>query len=632
MQIVIETNKPHRKNHLKKTKPKPPYNTQTPTLVVLLLLLLTGAVYFQVKDFEFLNWDDNQFVTENTIIHKGLTIKGIQWAFTATLSTLWHPLAWISHMLDCALYGLNPSGHHMTNLLFHLTNTTLLFYTLLRMTGVLWRSAFVASLFALHPLHVESVAWIAERKDVLSSFFWILTMLLYVRYVEKPDARRYLLVLLTVTLGLLSKPMVVTLPFALLLLDYWPLGRIVFNGDKSDRGKSVIPEIKRLIVEKIPFFLLSAAVSISIFLIVRESGQLYTAETAPFDRRIGYAFISYMTYLYKTVLPVNLAVYYPFPASLPIWQVVGSVLFITFLSFLFLKLYKKSPYLITGWLWYLGTLVPVIGIVKAGHHTMNDRYTYIPLIGIFIIIAWGVPEFLSNQHRKAAIQRAFAIMAVTACIILTWLQLKHWKDSVSLFTHTVNATKNNAMAHNQLGMALTERGREMEAESHFQKAVDANPKYWRAYNNLGIAMEKRGETNKAIDQYSIALRLKPDSWEVLNNKGTALMATGKQEEALTLLTRALQIKPDYVKARVGIGSVLAMTGRMDEAAYHWMEAVRLDPNDAKAHSNLGIYMASKGELDSAEHHFREAIRIMPGFTEAGKNLEILLKEKESRIR
>ncbi len=566
---------------------------KTKLLIILLLLLSTLAVYYQVKDFEFLYFDDNEFVTENTDVREGLTIKGIQWAFTTTLSTLWHPLAWISHMLDCSIYGLNPAGHHITNLLFHLANTILLFYALHRMTGALWRSAFVAALFALHPLHVESVAWIAERKDVLSSFFWILTMLLYVRYVEETNIRRYLLVLLTVTLGLLSKPMVVTLPFSLLLLDYWPLGRFGFNGNKRDKGKSVTSLIIRLIVEKTPFFLLSAAVSISLIFIMKKTDALYDGTAVPYDVRLGQAMIIYVQYIVKMIWPANLSVYYPFPLTVPKLQLIASAMILLYASFQAVTLSKRYPYVLTGFLWYLGTLVPVIGIVKAGTHTMNDRYTYIPLIGIFIIIAWGVPDLLSKWRRRKEIATLLSITAILLSMVTTWFQLGHWKNTITLFEHAVKVTKNNSLAH----------------------------------FTLGIALAKEGDIKGAMRHYTDSIRIKPGDPKPHLNMGNLLMKTGRFDDAAKFYSKAVELDPGYSQARNNLGLILLNRGRFDEAIAHFKKAIEHDPRHSGALNNLGVAMLDTGNMDKAEEYFKRLLKISPDHIEARINLGLVFAEK-----
>ncbi len=455
-------------------------------IVCLLLLSVTLAVYWQIGDHQFTNYDDTLYVTDNPHVKPGLAGGSVIWAFTATEEANWHPLTWLSHMVDCQLFGLRPRGHFLTSLFLHLANVLLLFAVLKRMTGALWRSAFVSALFALHPLHVESVAWVAERKDVLSTLFWLLTMLAYARYVERPTRARYVLTLVAFTLGLMAKPMLVTLPFVLLLLDYWPLDRMAYGGKGDDPPKRTrkrthsceqrLP-LSRLVWEKIPFFALAAISSVVTFSFQQRAGAMADMEIFPLSSRIANALVSYLRYMGKIIWPSDLAVLYPHPGtSLPLWWGAAAGLALLGLSILVVLVIRRRPYLAVGWLWYVGTLVPVIGLVQVGVQAYADRYTYVPLIGLFIMIAWGVPDLVGRwaQTRTVlAVLAATALAALTAC---TWIQLGYWKDSVSLFTHTLQVTTKNYVAH----------------------------------NNLGNALADRGEVEAAISQYTEALRIKPD--------------------------------------------------------------------------------------------------------------------------
>ena len=411
-----------------------------------------------MRHFSFVNYDDPQYVTANYDVQAGLTFESIRWSFTATHANNWHPLTWLSHMLDCQIYGMNPGHHHMTNVLFHILNTLLLFFIFKRISESIWKSAFVAALFALHPLHVESIAWVAERKDVLSTFFWMLTLWSYAGYVERPRLDKYLLLILFYILGLMAKPMLVTLPFVLLLLDYWPLKR--FHLKSSDNEN---PEVQRtfyfgLILEKIPLFLLSAASGIVTYLVQKSSGAVSSLDAIPFHDRIANALVSYVVYIGKMIWPHNLAVLYPYPRSIALWKIVGAGLLITLITVLVLRLLRSKPYLAVGWLWYLGTLVPVIGIVQVGSQAMADRYTYVPLIGIFIMITWGISDWVSKRH-----YRRFGLFMVTAVIlsllmITSRLQVKYWSNSVMLFDHAIDVTGENSTAQLNLGEALAEQG------------------------------------------------------------------------------------------------------------------------------------------------------------------------------
>ena len=554
--------------------------------VCLVLAVVTLAVHWQLTNHEFVVLDDNAYVGLNSHVQTGLTGEGIKWAFTTFEANFWHPLTWLSHMLDCQLFGLKAGMHHLTSLLFHVVNTVLLFLILRRMSGALWRSAFVAALFALHPLHVESVAWISERKDVISTFFWMLTIWAYARYTERPGVNRYLLVLLFFTLGLLAKPMLVTLPFVLLMMDYWPLGRwqIGLTG-KETRSMPRESSLFRLIYEKIPLLGVMAIFIVVAFL--AQGDAIQPLDEFPLKARIANALVSYVTYIRKMFWPNELAVFYPYPQTLPLWQVAGSGILLVLLSIVSIRMVRRRPYLTVGWFWYLGTLMPVIGLVQVGTHAMADRYTYIPLIGLFLIIAWGIPDLLRKwPHRKIG----FAILAgllLSVFAICAWFQARHWKDSVSLFTHAVDVTTDN----------------------------------WLARNNLGFSLVQQGRNNEAITHFSEALRIKPNYWEGHVNLGNTLALAGKFEEAIDHFYDALDLKPDDPEAHKNLGIVLAIKGHLDEAVIHLNEALRLTPEDPEVHFNLGVARYRQGEFITAIKHFREVLRMRPGDAQAQKNLE-----------
>ena len=424
-------------------------------LVCLFLVIATLAVYWQVRNYSFVNYDDHMYVTQNHNVQAGLTLESITWSFTTIQASNWHPLTWISHMLDCQLYGMNPGRHHLTNVLLHILNSLLLFLVFMRMTGKLWQSGFVAALFALHPLHVESVAWISERKDVLSTFFWMLSLWGYLRYVERPGACRYLLLFFLFILGLMTKPMLVTLPFVLLLLDYWPLNRFQF-GSSGDCNYSIQrPFDFGLVWEKTPLFLLAAVSSVMTYIVQKSGGAVNSLATIPFHDRIANAIVSYVSYIGKMIWPDNLAVFYPYPKSILLWKVAGAGLLLVVVSVVIFRMVRTKPYFAVGWLWYIGTLVPVIGLVQVGSQGMADRYTYVPLIGIFVIIAWGVPDFMPKWRYKK-IGFTVTIAAILAIIMITTrLQIRYWSDSLTLFKHAFEVTTvDNCIVHGKLGEAL----------------------------------------------------------------------------------------------------------------------------------------------------------------------------------
>lgn len=566
------------------------------------LILITAVllVYWQVGDHEFINYDDNAYITDNAQVQKGLTSKGIIWAFTTSHTGNWHPLTWISHMLDCELYGLNPEGHHLTNVLFHMANAILLFVVLRWMTGAIWRSGLVAALFALHPLHVESVAWVAERKDVLSTFFWMLTMLAYVHYVNRPGGKRYLLVLVTFALGLMAKPMLVTLPFVLLLLDYWPLNRFkprAVTGSVENQplgfwssGDDKLPILKA-VMEKTPLFLMSLFSCVVTVMAQQGAGAISTLEIVPFKLRIANGLVSVVAYMGKMIWPQDLAVFYPHPVSdLQIWKPVVAGLFLLILSTVALLVAQRCRYVLVGWLWYLGTLVPVLGLVQVGEQAMADRYTYVPLIGLFIVVVWGFADLVKGWRSRRWVVSVSAAVMVLALMAGSWLQVAHWKNSIKLFKHALDVTTNNYVAHYTLGNALALQGNLTGSVSHYNKALQIHPNFAEAHNNLGNALALQENLTGAISHYN----------------------------------KALQINPDHAEAHRNLAVGLDRQGRHQEAIQHYAEVLRISPHDAQSHNNLGVALAEQGRLKEAVAHFTEALRIDPHFKEAQRNLDLSL--------
>ena len=525
-------------------------------MVCLFLIMATLTVYWQIQDFHFVNFDDNQYVYENRHVQKGLTIESITWAFTTFHAANWHPVTWLSHMLDCQLYGMKSGWHHFTNLLFHIANTLLLFFVFRKMTGSLWQSAFIAGAFALHPLHAESVAWVSERKDVLSTFFWMLTMWSYIWYVGHPTIYRYVLVVFFYAFGLMSKPMLVTLPFILLLLDFCPLHRFRFQplDDSANSQQTVNP--LRLILEKIPLFVLAVMSSAITVYAQKEAGAIQSLEVYPAQVRITNALVSYVKYIGEMVYPFKLAVFYPHSGMLPWWKIVVACLLLVSISFLAIRSVKQCPYFAMGWLWYLGTLVPVIGVIQVGTQTMADRYTYIPLIGTFVILAWGVPELVEKwRHRKIWLGTSTTVF-FAVLMAMTWKQVGYRENSIMLFEHTLKITTNNYAAHNNLGAALNAQNRPTKAMEHFLKALRIKPGFLIARMNLGISFDKQGRTAEAIEQYSEILRIKPNYGEVHNNMGIALARTGDVEGAINHFRKALEINPDNIQAKRNLEQAL----------------------------------------------------------------------------
>ena len=598
------------KGHAKPAEVKILRSHRYPLTLIISLVLIVGtlAVFSQVRNHEFINFDDNEYVTNNPQVKAGLTFRGVIWAFTTSHASNWHPLTWLSHMLDCTLYGLKAGGHHMTNLLFHIANSLLLFLVLRWMTGALWESSFVAALFALHPLHVGSVAWIAERKDVLSAFFWMLTMGAYVRYAQRPGFNKYLVVVLCFVLGLLSKPMLVTLPFVMLLLDYWPLSRFQFGQSSGDRDASTHnpsdrrdqrSSVLRLVLEKAPFFALSAVSSFLTFFVQQRGGTVGPLEAIPLESRIENALTSYVQYIGKMVWPHRLAIFYPYPERLPLWQVGGAFLLLIGISVLVIRFARSHPYLVVGWLWYLGTLVPVIGLVQVGMQAMADRYTYVPLVGLFMMIAWGVPDLLKGwRHRRALLALSAGIL-FSALAIVTWVEVQRWQNSITLFQHTLEVTSKNSLIHYNLGVVLLRQGKNPESIAHFDESLRIDPNRADAHNNLGVALARQGRMEEAVVHYVEALRIKPDYADAHNNLGTALARQGKIQEAMIHFAEVLRIKPDQAEAYGNIGNCLVEQGRMEEAIAHYKEALRIKPSLSETHFSLGLAYLAIGNRNSA---------------------------------
>jgi len=605
-------------------------------LVALLLAIITLASFWRVLGCGFINYDDTSYVTLNRHVQAGFTKGAVKWAFTARYEATWQPLVWLSYMLDHQLYGLKPYGYHLTNLLLHIANTLLLFLVLGRMTKSLWRSAFVAALFAIHPLHVESVAWVAERKDVLSGLFWMLAMWAYVSYASRGGAWRYVLVTLALGLGLMSKPMLVTLPFALLLLDYWPLRRFTPGTGRAGPGW-------KLVWEKAPLFALAAASSVVTYVVQQEQGALSSLRQIPLGVRVANSFLAYAQYIRKMFWPHDLAVIYPHTmmSSPSVYRLIGAILLFLCLSALAVHAWRQRPYLAVGWLWYLGTLVPMIGIVQTGAHALADRFTYIPLIGIFIMIAWGVPDLLVSARVDRRYSRAPAVLAVlvtAALVVCTRVQVSYWRSSITLFRHALRVTTGNYVAHNCLGQALGVQGKTDQALSHLYKALAIQPTYSPVHRNLGSILLRQGRLDESIAHLHEALRLNSNDPVAHCDLGVALSGQGRFKEAIAHLSKALEIDPGLDVARRNLGAVSATShytagialdeqGKTGEAIREYREAISLDPSLAQAHNNLGLALRSQGKGDEAIREFREASRLKPALVSAHNNLAVSLYVK-----
>jgi Tfp pilus assembly protein PilF len=584
--------------------------------ICLALIAVNLIVYAPLGHHGFVSFDDGDYVSENPMVAGGLTWHGVSWALTTGYASNWHPLTWLSHMLDVELYGLNTGPHHLTNELLHIANTLLLFGLLYRMTAALGRSAFVAGLFAVHPLHVESVAWIAERKDVLSTLFGILTLWAYVAYGRRPGLRRYLTVALLFALGLMAKPMLVTLPFVMLLLDFWPLGRL----SPAPNGRWAIGA---LVWEKLPLLALAAASSIVTFVVQQRGGAVMGLETIPLNLRVANALVSYVAYIGKMLWPARLAAFYPYVGSLPGWRVAGASLGLIAVSVAVLWMGMRRPYLPVGWFWYLGTLVPVIGLVQVGSQPLADRYTYLPLIGLFIMVSWGVPELLIRWPLARIALPAAAVVVISGCAFTARAQVRNWESSTALWTHALEVTKGNYLAYNNLGNVLAKQGKFDDAAAQYTEALRIKPDYAFAHNNLGRALTSQGKIGEAIEHYSEALRIEPDYADAHNNMGIARADEGKLDEAIAHYSRALHTKPDFADAHNNLGIVLAKLGRADEAIHEFSEAIRIKPDYPEAHNNLGVVLASQGRVREAISQYSEALRLKPGYQAARHSLDDL---------
>jgi len=569
-------------------------------LACLLIGLAVLAVYSQTFGYGFVSFDDGTYVYQNQRIKAGFSVPGLAWAFTTFHASNWHPLTWISYMLDCQLFGLNPGEQHVVNVLLHLGSSILLFVVLERMTRQRWRSAIVAGIFALHPLHVESVAWIAERKDVLSTFFEMLTLWLYVRYTEDAKPARYAWMAVAFALSLLSKPMVVTLPFVLILLDVWPLRR------------------RRALWEKAPLFAMSAAASILTWLAQRNTGAMSLTRLSLADR-LGNALVGYLRYVEKALWPVDLAVLYPLQKPSPM-SVLAAALILTAVTVVAVLAFRRGPYVLIGWLWFLGTLVPVIGLIQVGYQSTADRYTYVPLIGLSIALIWSVSETVDSRPR---LRRAFAAAAVFALIVLSvaaYRQTQYWKDSITLFEHTVAVTRGNYVIHNNLGIELQAMGRLEAATGQFREAVAAAPDYKDALNSLGTILAYQGNKAEAIALHRRAVAADPNYASARINLGHELMETGQAQEARVELAEGLRLEPDSARGQAYMGALLVSTGNLAKARQHLQDSLHLDPRNAEVQSNLCYVLTAMGQPGEAIDACKAALKIRPNLVSAQFNL------------
>ncbi len=586
--------------------------------ICIFLVAITWLVFGQTLGHEFVNYDDNFYITDNPAVLRGLSVKGIVWAFTHNVNANWTPLTVISHMLDCQLYGTKAGWHHLTNVLLHITSVIALFLVLKGMTAALWRSAFVAAVFAIHPLHVESVAWIAERRDVLSGLLFMLTLGAYASYVRQPRSMgRYLLVALMLALALMSKPMVVTLPFVLLLLDYWPLKRF------AQPGGRLIPW--GLIVEKIPLLALSGAACVATFFAQKE-----VIEPLPLYSRIGNALVSYVAYLGQMIYPAGLAVYYPHPgSSLPLWKIVAAVILLLVISSGAIASRRKHPWFLVGWLWYLGMLVPAIGLIQSGLRARADRYTYLPQIGLYLLLTWAVADLSLGWRHRRRVLGGLSMVILVALMLCARRQTSWWRNSETLWTHALACTSENDLAHGNLGEALLQRGEVDEAIVHYQRALQLKPDDAHDHSNLGSALLQKGNVNEAILHFQKALQLKPGDAEIHNNLGCALLQKGSVDEAILHFQKTLQLKPDDADAHHSLGCAFLQKGNVDEAILHFQKALQIKPDYSESQNDLGCALLRKGSVDEAILHFQKTLQFKPDDADAHHNLGCALLQKGS---
>jgi tetratricopeptide (TPR) repeat protein len=576
------------------------------------LALLVVVTYAPVAQFEFVNWDDNTYVTENAQVRAGLTRSSIVWALTTAHAPYWHPATWTSHLIDVELFGLDAGGHHVTSAAIHLANTLLLFVLLVNLTGAAGRSAFVAALFAVHPIHVESVAWIAERKDVLSAFFLLATIAMYVAYVRRGGWGRYLGVAVLFALALMSKPMVVTLPLVLLLLDIWPLRRVGFgSGDRGGWGWAL--------AEKVPLLALAAATGVATFIVQVRVGAVAGLDLLTWQERVGNAIVSYAAYLSTTFWPVHLAAFYP-PRLLAAWLIATSACVLMLVSAAAIRWRVRAPWLFVGWLWYVVTLLPVIGLVQTGEQSMADRFTYLPIIGIFVIVSWGAVDLVDRWQRGADALRWAAICAVLLCAVLARAQTGHWANSIALWQRVVDVTPPHYRAFENLGAAQRDRGFLEPALQSYREAVRLAPRNPAVYNGLGLVLTRLGRAAEAVEPFSTATRLQPDYPEAQNNLGNALVSLGRLPEAIACYREILRVSPASMDARTNLGNALAASGEIDQAIEEYRLAVAASPDLKEARIGLAGALMKKGRVVEAIEHFREAVRISPEFAEAHNGL------------
>jgi tetratricopeptide (TPR) repeat protein len=629
--------------------------------IALGLVLINLFVYSSVRRFDLVNWDDATYITENPTVLGGLSWSSAWWALTTGHSPYWHPMTWLSHLLDVSLFGTDAGAYHVTNLVLHIASTLLLFDIFCRMTGAIWRSAFVAAIFAVHPLHAESVAWIAERKDVLSTLFWMLTVAAYIRYVKHPGWRRYTFVMLAYALALMSKPMVVTLPAVLLLLDVWPLRRLPATSAAPGSGPAARTRNVRILLEKAPLLALALATSVATVIIQHRVGAMAGLTALPWKTRAGNATIGYVAYLWKTIWPTRLAAFYPL-FEITTARVAGAALILAAITVAVIGARRRHPHLFVGWFWYVITIAPVIGLLQAGEQGMADRFMYVPMIGLSIMAAWSADALAFRRTASSGLRRharwMTGALVVVICAFAARAQVAHWENSIALWSHAARVTPRSYIAHENLGQALREGGQLEESKASYQRALQFAPPNSPGYaavihNSIGMVLTRQGrireaseafaaavhtnpgfaeaQTNLAntlaADGFEAAVRINPRFAEAQTNLANTLASQGQPAQAIPHYAEAIRLKPDYIEPLVGLGGALLRLGRTAEAVPRYRAALKLDPALAEAHNGLGGALATEGHDEEAMAEYREALRLKPELATAHLNIALLLVKR-----
>ena len=608
-----------------------------------LLAAVTLALFAPVRNFGFVNFDDDVFVFANDMVRRGFTWEGVNWAFLSADIDYWRPLSWLSHMIDVELFGLRAGGHHFTSVLIHAANAVLLFLALRRLTRLLFPSLLVAALFAWHPLHVESVAWIAERKDVLCAFFWFLGLWCYAGYAEVPGRKRFAAVAACLALGLMSKPMILTFPFLLLLLDVWPLRRAEFTGDWREFARRFRP----LVLEKLSLFALVALAAAATYIAQRNVGAMMSEESHPLAARLANVAVAYARYLGMAFWPVDLAILYPMPRGWPAWQVAGALGLLAGISWFVVRRLAREPWLAVGWFWFVGTLVPVIGLVQVGNQSIADRYTYVPLVGLFVALVGSLEAWRAARPGSSRGLACVTFLALGLCVIGTHRQLPHWRDGIAIFEQAVRVTRDNYIAltnlgnnlaragqnqraiglyqeslrirpdsvetHYNLASSLAETGQGAVAEKHYREALRLQPRHAKSHNNLANLLSDSGRVPEAMKHYEESLRLQPGNLEARFNYGITLADAGQPTEAIAQFEAAVKRRPDFTRARLQLVSMLAAAGKSSEAMAHNVELLRHDPESSEGHANQGSFASARGDWGTAVQHWQQAVRLKPEF-------------------